>query len=609
MTAPLATSGQHRPWRGRSFLAFAQRVLGSTRLPWYLGGVSLLLGLSSLGAGWTADDYFQGMRLVGKSRYTDLFGGGTDIFAFFDGDPHRTRRLMDAGAVPWWTNPSILGAFWRPLATLTHQADYLLWPRVPALMHLQSVLWYCVLTGVVWVAYRRLMGGNWISGLAALMYTVDDAHGMPIGFLANRNAILSTLLGLIALTAHVRWRRRRQGSDCLIACTSFTAGLLSGESCIAATAYLFAYAWVFERGSRWRRLMTLAPYAVITIVWRIAWQRLGYGILGTGLYVDPLVEPLKYLKAVLCNGPLLFMGQFAFPGSDLGMVLGPTGGRALLAFAVIVVVLVGLVLTPLVRKDRLARFFAIGAALALLPACAAFPLDRLLFFVGFGAMGLIARFLAESPPTPRTNASEVFSQRLAKPAKYFLLFTHLGAAPLLFPIRAAFPFGPPSLVRQLEVNAPMDSSVEAQDVIIVNAPSAMHAVYLPLIRETMGLPVPRRTMILGPAIPSVRITRFDEHTLVIRPALGFLPWKFDRLFRPEDCPMKVGQRVELIGLTVEVLSVSSDGTPTEAAFRFTVPLEDGSMRWLCWREGEFVPFKLPVIGETIEMVGRFRPIL
>ena len=44
----------------------------------------------------------------------DLFPRPLDMFAFIDGDPARTRRMMDRGILPWWTFEDARLAFWRP---------------------------------------------------------------------------------------------------------------------------------------------------------------------------------------------------------------------------------------------------------------------------------------------------------------------------------------------------------------------------------------------------------------------------------------------------------------------------------------------------------------
>jgi hypothetical protein len=99
----------------------------------------------------------------------------------------------------------------------------------------------------------------------------------------------------------------------------------------------------------------------------------------------------------------------------------------------------------------------------------------------------------------------------------------------------------------------------------------------------------------------VAIRRTDSRTLVVRPKDGYLAWFFDRLFRGERHPMTLGERVELTGMSVEVTALTEDGRPAEATISFAVPLEDRSLRWLQWREGEFVPFSLPPVGAAVEV--------
>jgi hypothetical protein len=161
--------------------------------------------------------------------------------------------------------------------------------------------------------------------------------------------------------------------------------------------------------------------------------------------------------------------------------------------------------------------------------------------------------------------------------------------------------GPPSFVDQLYVRTPLDDSVEAQTVLVVNPPSPFHAIYLPIMSELAGHPVPRHTRILAPGYSAMTVLRSDERTLVITPELGYLSWVFDRLFRGDRHPMTVGQRVELTGLSVEVTALNHAGRPAEAAFRFAVPLEHSSLRWLYWERGSFIPFSVPGVGKIVEL--------
>src|SRR6185436_12879095 len=93
--------------------------------------------------------------------------------------------------------------------------------------------------------------------------------------------------------------------------------------------------------------------------------------------------------------------------------------------------LLALLLIPLLRVDRAARFWASGLLLSLLPAAAVLPSNRVLFFAGLGGMGLLAELLGGvvegAAWRPRARAF-----RLAAAVSAALLaLVHLIVAPLL----------------------------------------------------------------------------------------------------------------------------------------------------------------------------------
>ena len=172
-----------------------------------------------------------------------------------------------------------------------------------------------------------------------------------------------------------------------------TLSLLSKEEGIATVAYLVAFAIVLDEASWPRRILALAPYAIVIIAWRLCWSYLGYGVCAPGPYVDPLREPLRFAPSFLNNAPILLLGQFAAPPADVSLLLDPVMRRWLCAGAWVFVALIVAAWLPLLRRDRVARFWALGMLLALIPLCTTFPADRMLLFVGVGAMGLMVQFL------------------------------------------------------------------------------------------------------------------------------------------------------------------------------------------------------------------------
>jgi hypothetical protein len=570
-------------------------------LPITLALLAVVLTSPSLQVGLVLDDYTHRLKLLGSKHFPEFFPPDGDMFTFWGHDSEHTVRLMDAGLLPWWTYEGTKAAFWRPLAVLTHRLDYQLWPNTPMLMHLQSLIWFGAVIAAVTVLYRRLMGPTWVAGLAALLYAVDDAHGLPVAFLANRNALLSTFFGVLSILAHDAWRRTGWRLGVIWGAILFGLSLLSKEEGMAVTAYLFAYAVFLDRGP-WRlRLAALLPYAGVVIVWRLAYSAQGYGIWGLGPYVDPVGEPLRFAAALVEHVPLFLLGQWALPPPEVTIMVGPDTVRWLWIAAVACTVLIAIVFTPLLRRDRLARFYALGMLLSLLPICATFPANRLLWFVGIGAMGLLAQFFGvafrrgERPllyPLPR-----LFQVSLAG----VLAFIHMVIAPAFLVYTAAVPMGTKALQDQILIRNPFDAAVERQDVIIVNAPSAVCAVFLPVLREVEGGYIPRRTRPLATGADGVTIHRRDERTVILRPGRGYLAWFFDQLGRGPQFPMSVGEWVELTGMTAEVLSLTDDKRPADVAFHFTVPLEDPSLRWLQWKDGAFVAFTPPPVGQTVHL--------
>src|SRR6185436_4269008 len=100
----------------------------------------------------------------------------------------------------------LLISLYRPVSAATHQLDAWLWPDSAFLQHAHSLAWAFALVLAVTALYRCVMGVTTVAGLAALLYAVDQAHGFAIGWIANRNAIVCAVFGVLALLAHVRAR-------------------------------------------------------------------------------------------------------------------------------------------------------------------------------------------------------------------------------------------------------------------------------------------------------------------------------------------------------------------------------------------------------------------
>lgn len=159
---------------------------------------------------------------------------------------------------------------------------------------------------------------------------------------------------------------------------------------------------------------------------------------------------------------------------------------------------------------------------------------------------------------------------------------------------------PKKIVEKFMINGPLDESIQNQDLIIVNPPLAFITMSSSGVWESENYPTPRHLRILTSSLlRPVKIHRIDPNTITIQPEYGYYAWVLDALFRDRKHPFSIGDRVKLTGMTVEILELTNDNRPAKAAFTFLVPLEDPSLRWLQYKNGSFIPFIPPPIGQTV----------
>jgi hypothetical protein len=455
--------------------------------------------------------------------------------------------------------------------------------------------------GAVAAYYRRILGPTSLAAIAALLYALDDARATTAGFIANRNVLIAAFFGVLGLLCHDRARRDRSRTAAILAPLLLLAALFTKEEGLGTCAYLLAYGLFLDAQGPWRGCLALWPYATVVFVWRSLRSYWGYGVVNMGLYVDPIAEPARFALAAIKRVPILLLGQWTPIPSEIVIPLSARATTVLWAFALVFLVVLAYAMGPLLARDRLARFWATGMILATLPVSATFPMDRLYTFLGIGAFGLLAQYWmfvfgkpSAVPPTPLWRIP-------ARGLAWFFVFVHAVLAPLLLPFRAGNPVGLKWVEQRLYVRYPLGPSCGDQTILIVNAPSSIHAGFLVLERALAGQPVPQHTHVLASAVPPATIRRLGERTLAIRRESGYFNGTIDQLYRNEHRQLSLGEKVELSAMTVEITELTADGQPAEATFSFHVPLESPSLFWLCFRGQGFEPFTPPAIGEECEI--------
>ena len=566
-TAPLRT--QNLPMR---ILQAVKRVLLASegRHSLLIFVVTLLVFLPALFAGFAIDDHvfralFQGLPGIEGLTFNPL-----DTFLFGDGIPDHSLARMNKGLAPWWSPLDWKIGFWRPLSSWSHWLDFRLYGDHAFMMHLESVLLYALIGLSLYCLYRKTLTPAWVAALAALLYVVDDGHGVPVAWISNRNTVLSTLFVVLTLLFHDRWRRGGTWRHWATALACLILGLLSGEATLAVGGYLFAHALFLDTGSYPRRIARLLPYLAIVVAWRVVYSHLGYGIVKAGIYTDPGAQPLQFLVDVAQFVPVLLLSQFALPDPAMVWMFAPPLGQAL--FWLAAVAFVGLLLWglgPILHADKAARFWALGMILSLIPACATMPQARLLMAPGLGAMALIALLL-------QRWLEGIDRRKVTAILAYGFIALHLILAPIML-------LGTPSGMKTMErvfreSNASLDMipNLDAKHLVVLNSVSDLNAIGIPLMRSSFCLPVPKLTTVLYTGIGDVRVERI--------------------FVDPREVTYAPGDRVELNGVTAEILDVLPDGRPAAVRFTFDHRLEDPSLAFVRWEKGRYVAADVPNVG-------------
>jgi hypothetical protein len=592
-------------------LASIQKWLTNRYLPIILAGLGIVLTLPSLGIGLLFDDYVQRELIIGKYHKSPSIPSIYGMFTMLDGNPVRTKAIMDAGDIPWWTYLGLRSTFLRPVTELTHGFDYWLWPNSPWLMHLQSLLWFGAVIWMITLLYHRIIKIKWIAGLAALLFAIDRSHGMPVAWIANRNIIICMFFGGLTLLAHDKWRKDGWRLGAILGPLCFAIGLLAGEATLAIAAYLFAYLLFIDQGKIKQRIIGFLPYIIIIIIWGICYRSLGYGTYGMGAYLDPGRETGAFIRAIIERAPILLLGQFAEPPPDLYGAdlykLFPHGELIVWLFAIVVLFIIAIILFPLFRKDKIVRFWIVGMLLSLIPVCATFPGNRLLFFASIGAFGIMAQFLVTWLETPKSNLSgiSIKTRRVGILAIIFIII-HLMLSLIVLPINTvSFALYHKVYISDPALSMPYDNNIGHKTVVLLNPPSAFWGMMSAKVREYYGKPNPARIYALASGALPLTFTRIDNQTFDIENKQGLMQLTFDQVLRGPSQPMQVGEQLVLPGMTVEVREIADGWQPSTARYTFAVPLDNPELLLLVWKNGKYVPYTLPGIGQS-ELLPKIR---
>lgn len=511
-----------------------------------------------------------------------------DLYTFADGIPSH-NAVRAAYCYGWWTLPTLKLAFFRPLSSLAHHFDEFVLGPYAWRHHVQGIFWYLACVLGMGLLYRRFLSAR-TAALAVLLFAIDDAHWTPVAWLANRNSLISVVPALWGWLAWLRGTRNGWKWGKQLGILSLTLGLLGGE-----TALGLVLLWGTEHVAAKRRMRELWPIALLLLVYIVAYKTMGYGAAGSGAYIDPAKDPLRFLLFAATRMPTLAGGLIAFSPTEIAAATLPLQ-LGLAAWGLLLAILLAWLLRcawpDFAEKDRRALpWLVIGGLCALLPPSATWPSLRTTLVVSLVPAALIAMLLGQLGDKVRAG----LALRWQRWVRGTLWFLHAGLAPLIF---TGASLGAATLAPrwQTYIEAPIFRDVGGKRVVLVTSPDPLIGFYTPSTLSAQGLPEPRAWSVLSAAIGDVAVTRKSAQRLELEtlgpPLLASAP---EQLVHDPQHAYRAGDRVQGAGFVVDILATNEVG-PTRVAFTFDKPLDDAEYLPVWWHDGQLRRWPLPGVG-------------
>ncbi|MEC7240211.1 MAG: hypothetical protein VXW32_03145 [Myxococcota bacterium] len=564
----------------------------------------LLLQVQGLWFGLAADDFLQHAKLVGGVGYAaqeqvlpDYFNGNPvfELFEFFPRDPVHFDRMVDAGILPWWAESGASAAFFRPVSAVTHVFDTAVFGDAFWLHHLHSFVWAGLGIGLVSGLYRKVIPVPMVAAVALLGFSLEEAHTMGTVWLANRNAWVALVFGVLAIRLHIAHQRHTT----LWAAVAFGAALGAGEMGVCAGAYLVSWELWKREGSVLSRMGRLLPYGVVFLLWCGAYIAGDFGVQGSGLYLDPLQSSEAFLQQLPGKLGVLIVGQALQVPPEIWLALPYSADVGFSLGAGLLLVVGGFLLWPWLRVDRSRLFWATGMFLCLIPVSGGFPMKRLLMFCGLGFFPLLADFVGvlwregsgQRPGLWRLSAARG------------LFFLHLVLGVVALPADAYLSKRLFSAFEEGARSLPDDPALAEQNLILMGSFDVANA-FLPMIRSEFGLVSPRGQYLLGGLSGDMVVHRIASNVLEVEYPEGLLPGRIDWMSRGPWSEFVKGDSVSTALFRATVLKDGGPTDPLRVRFEFDRNLEDPSLVWRAAEGRRLATFVPPTVGSHRVLSGR-----
>jgi hypothetical protein len=590
-------------------------------------GIAILLYLPLLFSGFYQDDLGHRFSLSPEAAEKlgfplEMAPAWWNLYGFSTHSEGHFEMLKDQGYFyPWWASDTVRVSFFRPLASGLLALDFSLWTNTPLPIHIHSLLWFILLLFLIFRLYKDLTKSVTVAGLGVLLIALDDVFASPVGWISNRHSLVAMVFGVLCLILYNRGVRQKNrgligGSYALMAVALFTS-----EMGLVTFAYLFAHMLVLDQDRPVNRILRIAPFVVIIVIWRVIYSMLGYGVRGSTLYVDPITSPVQFIRSTATRLPVNLFTAVGLPIADLTIAAAPQAVVVIAAVCLIAAVLYAVMAFPVLKKHRLAAFWLIGMLCALVPLSSGVPSNRNLVFVSLGLMGLVSQLFVDVAKMEKSDLAG-FWRVLLKAHVPVLVILYMVISPIFLSSQASTWQATTDTQKQ-SVDFGDDPALADQHLYIVNPPSvALYTIGI-FWKAFTDEPIPESINYLARGFTPVEIRRVDDHTIRVIPESGYtpapgvivdpvsgvlMPIHEENVYRTIDISFfydpeyltEVGQTVTLSEFTVEIAAMTDDGRIAEATFTFAEPLESARYVWLVHDTASqsYQRVEMPPVGES-----------
>jgi hypothetical protein len=545
--------------------------------------ISLAVSLPAILSGYVMDDLvftspmYQPEMPFGYYRYID-----------------EMRRL---DILPWWAADGLEVNFFRVLSSASLYLDFHLGRDLPLVAHLQSALWFAILL----FGAARLLGAlvknprqrRW----AFVIFALGSYHTFAVGFIAARHALMGGTFAVWAAALYLEWHQNQDRKRFVAAMVLFFLGLLSGETALAFAGFAFAHDLAYVEGSLRRKLAVFSPVGLAAAAYLLFYTTMGFGPEGSGMYVDPLTNPVDFLAAappkVLAMMGAFTLGMPAHLRMAEGLEGAPLAAGAIgLALSLPVILLTWRHLSD--DEKHLAKWCSLMGLLTMAPGLSGITSGRAVSMSGLAFSIIMAIALCVVRFAPLSTARKW----LARPLAVVIVLGLVVMAPLSRLAQSYFMLDWGSiLTTKLAESAPLPCE-EGASVYVLNG-DFLTAYYAPfLVAKSLGQ-LRGRWHELVSTSSAITVRRDGPDILYIADEGDSLigPMSFE-LFADSRTALPEGTVIERDGLFVSVDKRSRKG-PTALSFRIPDLENPRKVCLLTLRNYAFEPFPLPRRGQTV----------